>query len=153
MHLHHCRCFQEHVRMLLQSLRALCKAQGGAGNIWKYFEGLARATGVSGRLAYGFRTKLHFPDVPVAYATGRVAYVPLLLCARKVVMYTHHQNDTCVTLFAGGCSYGVAVYTTPGDVHAFLRGSATYYLSAIAKYRMPHFPHICLALSCCHLLL
>jgi hypothetical protein len=26
-----------------------------------------------------------------------VAYPPPLLCAR----YTHHQNDTCVTLFAG----------------------------------------------------
>ena len=63
MHLHHCRCFQEHVRMLLQSLRALCKAPGGAGSIWKYLEALARATGVSGRFAYGFRTELHFADV------------------------------------------------------------------------------------------
>jgi hypothetical protein len=35
--------------------------------------------------------------LPVAQATGRVAYSPPLLCAR----YTHHQNDTCVTLFAG----------------------------------------------------
>jgi len=49
--------------MLLQSLRALCKAPGGAGSIWKYFEALARATGVSGRFAYGFRTELHFADV------------------------------------------------------------------------------------------
>jgi len=35
--------------------------------------------------------------LPVAQATGRVAYSPPLLCTR----YTHHQNDTCVTLFAG----------------------------------------------------
>ena len=35
--------------------------------------------------------------LPIALATGRVAYSPPLLSAR----YTHHQNDTCVTLFAG----------------------------------------------------
>jgi len=49
--------------MLLQNLRALSKAPGGAGSIWKYFEALARATGVSGRFVYGFRTELHFADV------------------------------------------------------------------------------------------
>jgi hypothetical protein len=35
--------------------------------------------------------------LPVTLATGRVAYSPPLLC----VWYTHHQNDTCATLFAG----------------------------------------------------
>jgi len=35
--------------------------------------------------------------LPVAQAMGRVAYSPQLLCA----WYTHHQNDTCVPLFAG----------------------------------------------------
>jgi hypothetical protein len=35
--------------------------------------------------------------LPIAQATGRVAYSPPLLCAR----YTHHQNDMSVTLFAG----------------------------------------------------
>ena len=35
--------------------------------------------------------------LPVTQATGRVAYLPPLLCA----WYTHHQNDTCVTLLAG----------------------------------------------------
>jgi len=34
--------------------------------------------------------------LPVAQATGRVAYVLLYL----VVTFTHHQKDTCVTLFA-----------------------------------------------------
>ena len=62
MHLHNCRCFQQLPRMLLQSLRALCKAPGGPGSIWKCLEALVRATGVSGRLAYGFRTDLHFAD-------------------------------------------------------------------------------------------
>jgi len=49
--------------MLLQSLRALCKAPGGPGSIWKYLEALVRATRVSGRFACGFRTDLHFADV------------------------------------------------------------------------------------------
>jgi hypothetical protein len=35
--------------------------------------------------------------LPVTQATSRVAYLPPLLWA----WYTHHQNDTCVTLFAG----------------------------------------------------
>jgi hypothetical protein len=48
--------------MLLQSLRALCKAPGGAGSIWKYLAALVRATGVPGRFAYGFWTELHFAD-------------------------------------------------------------------------------------------
>jgi hypothetical protein len=48
--------------MLLHSLRAFCIAPGGAGSIWKYLEALARATGVSERFAYGFRTELHFAD-------------------------------------------------------------------------------------------
>jgi len=65
---------------------------------------------------------------PVAWATGRVPYLPCggyytmpcilatrrvvyytrrsgvrlpLLCVRNVVTYTHHRNDTYVTLFAG----------------------------------------------------
>jgi len=49
--------------MHLQSLRALCKAPGGPWCIWKHLEALVRATGVSGRLACGFRTDFHFADV------------------------------------------------------------------------------------------
>jgi len=49
--------------MLLQSLRALCKAPGGPGSIWRHLEALVRATGVSGRFAWGFQTDLHFADV------------------------------------------------------------------------------------------
>ena len=33
MHLHNCRCFQVHLRMLLQSLKALCWAPGGNESI------------------------------------------------------------------------------------------------------------------------
>jgi len=62
MHIHNCRCFSEHLRMLLQSLRALCKAPGGPGSISKYLEVLVRATGVSERLACGFRMELDFAD-------------------------------------------------------------------------------------------
>jgi len=62
MHLQHCRSFQEHLRMLLQILRALCLAPGGPGSIWKYLEALLRSTGVSGRCEYGFQTDLHFAD-------------------------------------------------------------------------------------------
>jgi len=62
MHIHNCRCFQEHLRMLLQCLRALCKAPGGPGSIWKYLEALVRATGVFGRCACCFQTVLHFAD-------------------------------------------------------------------------------------------
>jgi hypothetical protein len=62
MHLHHCRCFQEHVRMLLHSLREFRRAPGGAGSISKYWEALARAWGVSERFAYGFWTELHVAD-------------------------------------------------------------------------------------------
>jgi len=51
--------------MLLQSLRALCKAPGGAGSIWQYLEPLARATGVPGRFGYGFQTELHFANVGI----------------------------------------------------------------------------------------
>jgi len=42
--------------------------------------------------------------LPVAQATGRVAYVLLYI----VVIFMHHQKDTCVTLFAGA-----AVMLTP----------------------------------------
>jgi len=48
--------------MLLQSLRALWNPPGGAGSIWTYLEALVRATGVSGQVGYGFRTKLHIAD-------------------------------------------------------------------------------------------
>jgi hypothetical protein len=52
-----------HMRMLLHSLRACCKAPGGAGSIWKYLEALVRATAVSERFAYSFQTEIHFADV------------------------------------------------------------------------------------------
>jgi hypothetical protein len=74
--------------MLLQSLRALCKAQGEAGSIWKNLEALVRATGVSGRFAYGFRTELHFADVETYQLSfGAQSFclkvIPLLLTANK----------------------------------------------------------------------
>jgi len=39
--------------------------------------------------------------LPVAQVTGHISSLPPVLCSRKMVMYMHHQNDKCVTLFAG----------------------------------------------------
>jgi len=38
-----------------------------------------------------------------------------------LVTYTHHQNDTCVTLFTVAAVMPKPFNTTPGDVYAFLR--------------------------------
>jgi hypothetical protein len=62
MHLHNIRCFQEHLRMLLQYLRALSLASGGPGSVWNYLGAPVRLAGVSRRFACGFRTDLHFAD-------------------------------------------------------------------------------------------
>jgi len=50
------------VSLLLESLRALCKAPGGAESIWEYLEAVVMATGMPGRFAYVFRTELHSAD-------------------------------------------------------------------------------------------
>jgi len=70
-----------------------------------------------------------------------------LLCSS--LRYAPLERHTCHTL-CRGCSYTVVIYTTSGNVNVFFRRSATLYHSAIAIYRMPHSPHICLALRCCH---
>jgi len=49
--------------------------------------------------------------LPVAQATGCVAYVPPLLCGD---VYASSERLMCYTL-RRGCSYADAVYTTPGD--------------------------------------
>jgi len=58
--------------MLLQSLRALCSAPVGSGSVWKYLEALVRSPGVSGRIACGFRTELHFADGASVVAVNRI---------------------------------------------------------------------------------
>jgi len=63
MHLHKCRCSQEHLRMILQSLRALCLAPGGPRSIWNSLGAPVRSAGVTGMYGCGFRTDLHFADV------------------------------------------------------------------------------------------
>jgi hypothetical protein len=80
-----CRCFQEHLRMLLQSLRALCYAPGGPGSIWNHLGAPVRSAGTSGRFVCGFRTDLHFADVIVKSHVHRLdshlgIYVSLYLC-------------------------------------------------------------------------
>jgi len=50
--------------------------------------------------------------LPVAQATGRIAYVPPVLCGD---VNGPSEGHVCYTL-RRGCSYAEAVYTTPGDV-------------------------------------
>ena len=57
-----CRFFQENLRMLMQSLRALCKAPEGCGSIWKFLQAPVRATGVSVTFVCSFQTDLHFAN-------------------------------------------------------------------------------------------
>ena len=71
--------------MLLHSLKALCKAPGGAGSIWEYLEAVVSATRVSGRVAYGFRTELHFADV-VPCRLNEMGFNILDLCSNLVLV-------------------------------------------------------------------
>jgi len=63
MHLHNCRCFQEHLRMYIQSLRAHCLVPGGRGSIWNHLGAPVRSTRGSGRFVCGFWTDWHFAEV------------------------------------------------------------------------------------------
>jgi hypothetical protein len=63
MQLHNCRCYQKHLRLLMESLRALFSAPGGSGSIEKYVDGLVGSLGVSGMNTRCFRTNLHLADV------------------------------------------------------------------------------------------
>jgi len=78
MHLHHCRYCPEHLRMLVQSVRALGAAPKGPGSIWKNFEALFRLTGVSGRFTCGFWTDLDLAvvDCKVEYFNAYNGIVP-----------------------------------------------------------------------------
>jgi hypothetical protein len=60
MHPRNCRCFQVHLRMLLQRLRAHCLAPGGPGSMWNNLGAPVRSTGVSWKFVCDFRTDLHF---------------------------------------------------------------------------------------------
>jgi len=62
MYLHNCRCFQEHLTILLQGLGAHCKAEGGPGSIWNNLKALVRSPRVSGSIVCGFSTDSHFAD-------------------------------------------------------------------------------------------
>jgi len=59
MYFHICSSFQEHLRILLQSLRAYSLAPGGPGGIWKYLEAQVRLTGESGRFVCGLPMYVH----------------------------------------------------------------------------------------------
>jgi len=88
--------------MLLQSLRALCKAPGGSGSIWKYLEALVRATGVSGRFACGFRTDLHFAGAS-SLNNSRVA--DITQCVASTPSATLRQSINTPTATPGTSSH------------------------------------------------
>jgi len=100
------------LRLLLQSLRAHCKATGGPGSIWKYLEALVRATGVSGRFVCSLRTDLHFADVVVnrhvSYPQKQSRIIPEIFFYCTLVSWQHQawvqaigQVQACVSIH--GC--------------------------------------------------
>jgi len=69
-----------------------------------------------------------------------------------VVTYTHHQNDTCVTLFAGA-EVMLEHFTQCLAMYMPFSGLVPHFTPpVIAIYRIPHSPHLCMVLRCCHLL-
>ena len=98
--------------IILQSSR-------GSGSLWNHLEGLASATGVSERFAYGFRPELHFADVDVTTVgssiTISIRALLLLLAASAVCcrLITHmltlvissvnHSSSTVILVVA--CSF------------------------------------------------
>jgi len=77
----------------------------------------------SGRLWWLWRNLV--PSDREVKTTRRVAYVPPLRCGD---VYASSERHVCYTL-RRGCSNAEALYTMPGDVDAFRRPSATFYLS------------------------
>jgi len=96
MHLHNSTCFQKHLKVLLQSLRALCLASGGRGSIWKYLETVVRLSGVSGRIACGFRTDCHFADAdgrqPILNTLLHLSQHPKEMLRNERIWLEEHQN-------------------------------------------------------------
>jgi len=70
LHLHHCRCGQEHITMLLQHLQAQCSYTAGPGSSCNDLEALVQLTIVSSGLACGFWTILHFADIQLTSSTA-----------------------------------------------------------------------------------
>jgi len=89
MHLHNCRRFEKHLRTLLQSLRAHCKAAGGPGSVWKYLKALVRAIRESGRFVYGFRPNIHFAN------EDRQSWVNAVfgICCTRCMLYSVLTHD------------------------------------------------------------
>ena len=75
-HIHNCRCFQEHLRMLLESLGALYFTAGGPGSICNYMGALEMLTRVPARSGCGFQTNLQLAD---ALPSSPLPSSPLIL--------------------------------------------------------------------------
>jgi hypothetical protein len=110
------------------------ETQGCSERLWRLWRILVPSDGelhASRRTGYGSRCILTSSTLRLVYALS--------------------ERHVCQTI-RRGCSYALAVHTTPANVYAFLRPIATFHLSTIAIYRMPHSPLICLALRICHIM-
>jgi len=84
MHLHNRRCFQEHLRMPLQSLRVVCSATAGPTSISKYWKVLIMSTEVPGWFVCGILKHVHFTDGEMKQRSGH-----LDLCWQLATIYTN----------------------------------------------------------------
>jgi len=85
--------------MLLQSLRALCLAPEGPGSIWNHWRAPVRSTGLSGSVACGFRTDLHFADVGVVLTReyrGRCILYTTMLSGWFLGMRSDSKGPSCL---------------------------------------------------------
>jgi len=67
-YLYNCKCFEDHLRLLLQSLKEICLAAERLWSIGKYLKALVVSTGLSWRLTCGFRTDLDFAEAVLCQA-------------------------------------------------------------------------------------
>jgi len=78
--------------MLFQSLRALCIAPGGPGNICNQLGAPVRSIGVSGRFGCGFPTNSHFDNVMMVM--GRIAL--MIVSVMVIVVLEAHRHVGCL---------------------------------------------------------
>jgi len=117
MHFDNRRCFQEHLRMVLQSMGALCVAQGGSGSFWKYNKALVGSTGVAGRFACGYPTDFHFADVHLGNCvhTSVVSRHYAATIDHPHVMITNTQLCQVITSTVTSCFSLYSVVGTSAD--------------------------------------
>jgi hypothetical protein len=85
----------------LPQSESIIKAPEGAGSICKNLEALARATGVSERLAYSFQTELHFADVLIVQQLLKLMYSVCILIYVSMYLYSYPSTHGISGLAAG----------------------------------------------------